>query len=258
MINFTLSYLNNNIDFTQEFLVNRDNILINNVDQVYVVNMDKDKNRLRLFTIYMNKLNIKFKRITGINGKKVYSKYKTPLGPGQLGCLLSHINIMKDAIKNNYENILVLEDDVIFHKNFHNILKKTYNNIIQNEKRFDLIYLGGDDWNKIKNIEYKEHYYKSKNTNGCYAILINKNVFKEILKQYKKLNLPSDLVLVKTIQPKYKCFNLRNQIITVNNNASSNTISFPFITYIISKKNLYNLFYYLNNVDINKFINLDY
>ena len=247
IINLTLSCLNSNTHFTKEFLVNKDNSLINNIDQVYVVNMDKDKKRLRIFTIYMNKLNIKFKRITGIDGKKVYSKYKTYLSPGELGCLLSHINIMKDAIKNNYENILVLEDDIIFHKDFHNILKKTYNNIIKNEKRFDLIYLG---YNNLFTKFYikNKYYFKTKNTNGTYAMIINKNIFKEILKQYNKLNVPSDQVLNNSIQPYYKCFNFTKPIITVNNKVDSNTLTRPKIHY---------LFYYLNNVDINNFVNLN-
>ena len=74
------------------------NTIVNNS---YVINMDKDHKRLEVFTKYMNALNIPFERIKGVDGKQIYEKYKdkTSLTPGELGCLLSHINIMKDAIE---------------------------------------------------------------------------------------------------------------------------------------------------------------
>ena len=114
------------------------------VDKIYVINMDKDKERMNILDKKMKELGIKYQRITGVDGKKVYSKYKdkTELRPGQLGCLLSHFNVLNDAIKNKYNNILVLEDDIMFHQNFHNEFKKKYKILMKEEGNFDLIFLG--------------------------------------------------------------------------------------------------------------------
>jgi len=43
-----------------------------------------------------------------------YTGNATTYRIGALGCLLSHVAIMKKALKNNYENILILEDDTCF------------------------------------------------------------------------------------------------------------------------------------------------
>jgi GR25 family glycosyltransferase involved in LPS biosynthesis len=52
-------------------------------------------------------------------------KYKTDakilkryLSYGELGCALSHLNIMIDIVKNNFKNAIVFEDDVVFEKTF--------------------------------------------------------------------------------------------------------------------------------------------
>ena len=99
------------------------------IDQIYVINMDKDHERLKILDKKMRKLGLEYIRVSGIDSEKIYSKYKnkTKLKPGQLGCLLSHINVLEDAIKNKYKNILVLEDDVYFIKIFMKNLKKNMN-----------------------------------------------------------------------------------------------------------------------------------
>jgi len=201
------------------------NILHTIVDKVYVINMDKDKERMYILDKKMKELGIKYQRATGVDGRKIYSQYKnkTKLRPGQLGCLLSHINVIKDAIKNNYENILVLEDDIIFHKNFHKEFKKKYRYLIEKEKYFDLIYLGCHQKHNWKNINILTHYYKTKKNDGTFAMLINKNIFQDILENYNKLNQPSDRVLYYNIQPNKKCFTFHPNILTSNVSNYSNT-----------------------------------
>jgi GR25 family glycosyltransferase involved in LPS biosynthesis len=60
------------------------------------------------------------------------------LKEGEIGCNLSQQYILEDAINNNYNNILVLEDDISLSDNFfdiaYNMLKKTNN--------FDIIQFG--------------------------------------------------------------------------------------------------------------------
>ena len=80
------------------------------VDQIYIINMDKDKDRMDFLDKKIKKLGLKYKRITGVDGKKVYNKYKDRLKKGseynrniylrnrkklrlgEVGCLLSHQN----------------------------------------------------------------------------------------------------------------------------------------------------------------------
>lgn len=140
---------------------------------------------------------------------------KTKLRPGQVGCLLSHQNILKDAIKNNYNNILVLEDDVIFHKDFHNEFKKKYKYLIDIEKNFDLIYLGAHQKHNWKDIKINKHYYNSKKLDRTFAMIINKNLFNSIFERANKLDKPIDRILYHYFQEQKKSFCFHLNIITV-------------------------------------------
>lgn len=222
------------------------------VDQIYIINMDKDINRMKELNNKMNNLGLKYKRISGVDGKKIYNKYKhkTKLRPGQLGCLLSHQNVLKDAIKNNYNNILVLEDDVIFHKNFHNEFKKKYKYLIDRENEFDLIYLGCSQslggvgqWNSTN---LKKEYYDNYSTDGTFAMLINKNLYKPILFYTNKLDIPIDTSISINIlkKKKYKCYSFYPHIISSNVGLLSNTDNL--------KRNLLD-YYKVNKLDIKDF-----
>ena len=123
------------------------------------------------------------------------TKYnKNNLTTGELGCLLSHIYILEDAINNNYENILIFEDDVIFHKNFLNKFYKNYKYLIQNEKKFDIIYLGASQKHNWNNVIIKKKYMIANRLDGTFAMIINKNIFNKILYQAKYHNIPNILV----------------------------------------------------------------
>ena len=38
---------------------------------------------------------------------------------GEIGCCLSHLWCLQNVIVNKYENAIIFEDDIIFHKDFH-------------------------------------------------------------------------------------------------------------------------------------------
>lgn len=69
-------------------------------------------------------------------------RYSKPIKGGMLGCSLSHRMVYEDIIKNNYEKVLVLEDDVIIENfsfpNFKNAISELPDN-------WELLYF---DYNK--------------------------------------------------------------------------------------------------------------
>lgn len=59
---------------------------------------------------------------------------------GHLGCSKSHVECLKLAIKNNWKNVLIVEDDAMwynYHKGYY-----TLKNIIKNNPNFDVITFG--------------------------------------------------------------------------------------------------------------------
>lgn len=243
------------------------------VDQIYIINLDKDINRMKILDKKMKKLNLNYKRIAGIDGKKVYKKYnKNNLTTGELGCLLSHIYILEDAINNNYENILIFEDDVIFHKNFLNKFYKNYKYLIQNEKKFDIIYLGASQKHNWNNVIIKKKYMIANRLDGTFAMIINKNIFNKILYQAKTLKYPIDSVLYYFIQNHSRAYCFLPYLVTVDINNISNTtpnfklknyyykenkINIENFDYKIKKNNLKYIFLYIfiKIIIIRKYLN---
>ncbi len=210
--------------------------------------MDKDKERMLILDKKLKKYGIKYERITGVDGDKKYKELKnrTKLRPGELGCLMSHIEILEKAKSNNYQNILIFEDDVIFCKNFTERLVKLLKKVKQNEGNFDILYLGCSQKHKWKNIVRKEDYYLGKNMDGTFGMVVNRGVFNKTLKNAYKLNLPIDRVYSREIQKLNKCFCANPALITVYINQFSNTAKKVFLTEFYYKKNRINI----NDFDI--------
>jgi len=117
--------------------------------KIYLINLKKRVDRLN-----DNLLNNPFKNyeiIYGFDGKNINGELsdeinlmkKFNLGPGEIGCFISHLRIYKKIVENNIGYALILEDDNIFCNDF--MIK--FKNIIDDKKssnvKFDILYIGG-------------------------------------------------------------------------------------------------------------------
>jgi glycosyl transferase family 25 len=91
-----------------------------------------DKNELTENSIHENYKHDKRKTVT-------VSLYSKPLNPGEIACSLSHRKIYQSMIDNNWERVLVFEDDVV--PEFKNLSLLT-NMIHELPPDWELIYLG--------------------------------------------------------------------------------------------------------------------
>lgn len=62
----------------------------------------------------------------------------------EVGCSMSHIEIIKDAKKRNLDNVLILEDDCVFLPGFKEEVTKCVNDIKKNNITWDIIWFGGE------------------------------------------------------------------------------------------------------------------
>lgn len=69
------------------------------VDKVVYINLAKRTDR-----------NEHMKRVTSVFGDKVI-RFEAIESPGYVGCTLSHIGVIELAVKNQWKNVLILEDD---------------------------------------------------------------------------------------------------------------------------------------------------
>jgi GR25 family glycosyltransferase involved in LPS biosynthesis len=59
--------------------------------------------------------------------------------PGKLGCLLSHLTLLKYIIDQNLEKATIFEDDVFFHPQWHHLSREYYN---ETPSDYDIIFIG--------------------------------------------------------------------------------------------------------------------
>ena len=114
-------------------------------DGVFLINLDKRKDRLDRCNTFFNEHNIidLIERFSGIipNEDDIpHDKNNKKMEIGVYGCILSHLNLVINAKKKGLKSILVLEDDV----NFINIeyINKSINQLKNRE--WDLFYLGSN------------------------------------------------------------------------------------------------------------------
>jgi hypothetical protein len=159
--------------------------------------------------------------------KNIYIK---KLNQNQLNHLLSIKKILELSIKNRYDNIMILEYDIYFHKDFNNLYEQ-YKKIIKNN---DIIHLGSSQhkWYDIitnEKICIKEYgglkYYNNSHSLGTFAIILKNNIYIEylnfinyVLTSYQYF--PSDVIL-SIISRKYKSIVLYPNIIICDLDNSS-------------------------------------
>ena len=107
-------------------------------DKIYVVTLERAKERQALFSKNFAGLHYHFFygqdknnfSIDALIQSNIYSeslarkqqRYGKAMTPGQIGCSWSHRMIYEDVIKNNYQKVLILEDDSFpLHANIHEI-----------------------------------------------------------------------------------------------------------------------------------------
>lgn len=244
-------------------------------DKVYVLNLDSEKNRMKIIDNELKKLNIEYTRISATNGfekfqygreikkaetlfekwnliekmNQVLIKQKITdknisnikyLKPGQYGHLDSFKRIFEDIIINNYNTVLVLEDDCQFTDDFKNKFFNTYNNL---PKNWDLVYLGVNDIHRKVSREPKmlrPHVYninpvypslKGKNNSkfgvifGTHALLLNKKTAEQWIKYAYPIKWPSDWVMGKLIflYKKINAYSTGNNIINAYSDYKMNS-----------------------------------
>jgi collagen beta-1,O-galactosyltransferase len=120
------------------------------------------------------------------------SSYDDIRSLGEIGCYLSHTNIWKEIIKNNYNNCIIFEDDVIPKKNYKKIIESIYNI----PKNYDIAYLGWWSREKINNNEQTD-WFSANNKNVCnvlglYSYVISNEGAKKLLSKAFPIDVQLD------------------------------------------------------------------
>lgn len=169
----------------------------NKFDKVFLVNLKRRTDRLENFTNQVNNFDLgEFEVFPAYDGKELnMSEYNTFLSPGQLGLVLSNLDIINEAIKNNYEKIIIIEDDCVFENDIVNFEKY----FEQLPKNWDMFYMGGNHNTHVGSkppVMVSDNMLKLHNTYSTHFVAIRNTTFEHIKIILSKLNRPLDVSYV--------------------------------------------------------------
>jgi GR25 family glycosyltransferase involved in LPS biosynthesis len=159
----------------------------NYFDKIYCINLDKRTDRWSDCQQEFVKHNIIAERFSAVDGKIV--DQVPPLLPGQIGCLISQLSVIKMAKESNLSSVMILEDDVEFCDDFSNQFDECMKLVPDN---WNMIFLGANHIqkpNKINERIYKLNYSYSAH---CYAI--RNNMFDPLINILSITKDPLDVV----------------------------------------------------------------
>jgi len=211
-------------------------ITLNNYfDKIYVLNLKSHKTKRTKMRDQLNDLNISATFIEAHNGKDCVdcTKYindfmkwdinhpnvhpiqkqlwnnveKRFTGhllrtSGTVGIIRSMETIFKDAIKHEYNRILVFQDDVLFDKHF---ATKFDNHIRKIPIDWEILNLGTTKWNSQFTLEKGGYYIANSTTYGSFAQGFSKDVMSKIVQRLEKPNISFDSLLSTEFSKKYYC-----------------------------------------------------
>jgi len=195
------------------------------VEHVYVMNLERESFKYEIVKKKLDEKNIKHQRFIGVDGydgevslkEKVrafknltdayegselwepivlnsFNNFQKGAGAlrsaGAMGCLFSIRNIIQDAVDNEYEKILIFQDDIYFHKDFDERMKRLIP-VIESSVG---VHLGASEYNHhMKNQKWnnpnwnvdKFRYSTTENTYGMWAIFIGQEMFAPFLELSK-------------------------------------------------------------------------
>lgn len=190
-------------------------------EQIYIINLARRNDRRKLIEYKLQKINvINYKFFEAIDGydksfNNIYDLISTKKifnSRGAFGLIMTYINLLEDAYRCGYEKILILEDDVSFHKEYLLLIEK-FKNIIENDE-YDIIWLGANQVNLSMiqeiNLEKTSTYLpingQTNYTYGTFSIVINKNTINRLLEIINYRNIlqlkPIDILLNELIRKK--------------------------------------------------------
>ena len=202
------------------------------VDNVYVINLERSKDRRKGITAELHKLGCTFEFFKAIDGREEKVKYHSNeimsqqegWNEGAAGLVYTTINIIKDAKAKGYKSVLIMEDDLIFHPKAYENIKLTLSRLPSNWKLFHFALQ-----HTIPPTMYGMYAYRINGGWSCQAYIIKEEIYDEYLEYLELVDRPIDSVTSDFLHPQGFAYCPTRKIIKTVPNIS--TIRGEFINY---------------------------
>jgi glycosyl transferase, family 25 len=118
--------------------------------RTWVINLDRAPERLARCRAQLDRLGLPFTRLTAVDARQLTPQQRSALDeaayrrrhgmhpvPGELGCYLSHVEVLRAFVASDADFALVLEDDVLLH----DALPAVLEGLIRHAGRWDAVKL---------------------------------------------------------------------------------------------------------------------
>lgn len=161
-------------------------------DGSYYINLNKRTDRKKRFEKRIKEVGIKSIRYPAIqpniedcahvpfwNNLQTYEQKR--LKANEVGCALSHVQIVKIAKKRKLNNVLIFEDDCIFLEGFEKNVKKIIEELKQNNIYWNIIWFGGQPNNVCTKITDNIYTINNGGIYGLQSYAVNSNFYDNII-----------------------------------------------------------------------------
>jgi GR25 family glycosyltransferase involved in LPS biosynthesis len=165
-------------------------------EKIYCVNLERRPERWDLSKEQFLIHGINAERYEAVDGTKHDRVGK--MSHGEVGCLLSHLNILKECKENNISNVLIMEDDVEFHKDLGELFSQYVNELPE----WDILYFGATHalcypYMDRPPIKVTDHVYKVYNAHATHAYAVNSSCYDLLIDFVSKMEAPLDVIYTK-------------------------------------------------------------
>jgi GR25 family glycosyltransferase involved in LPS biosynthesis len=163
--------------------------------KIFCINLDRRLDRWENCLKHFEEKNIQnVIRVSAIDGRLLKLKnIQSNVNVSNLALKLTTINILEDAIKNNLDNFLLLEDDVIFNDNIFDL--KKYLDFLPQD--WDMVYFGINSTfckGKYAPLKINENILKLRCGFTTHCVGYNKKSFEFIVDKLKNIDEPNDVI----------------------------------------------------------------
>ena len=146
---------------------------INDIKNAYYINLERRKDRKAHVESELEKIGIKAERFNAI---------ELPNGNGALGCSMSHLKCIENAKKNEWEHVLVMEDDITFLDK--DLFTRQLNKFLKFNKSWDVILLAGN--NHKPYIQYGDYCVKVFRCQTATGYIVKNSYYDKLIQNYKE------------------------------------------------------------------------
>lgn len=169
-------------------------------EKIYIINLERRSDRWDECSVIINKHNIICERFNAVDGSTL-TGYEASI-KNDMGCTLSHLELVKKCKADNTKSVLILEDDFELVDDIFSHLENFYNQLPED---YEWLYFSGSHMEDP--IQVTENVYKVIKTLTTHAYALKYPIYDKIIDALSDSAQSSavDLRLSK-IQPNEKCY----------------------------------------------------